>query len=37
MLVADYPYEVGNIIINTIAFADNTGAAACKNIVLLKY
>ncbi len=35
--INSYPYEIGDILIKTIAFKSNTGIANCNNIVLLKY
>ena len=35
--IASYNYETGNILINTIAFSNNTGIQNCRHIVLLKY
>lgn len=32
-----YPFEIGDILINTIAFSTNIGIENCKNLVLLKY
>lgn len=37
MNIASYSYEVGNILIKSVAFSDNVGIAQCKDIVLLKY
>lgn len=35
--IAAYPYEISDILINTIAFNANPGIDQCKSIVLLKY
>lgn len=35
--IDSYPYELGNILIKTVAYSDNPGIARCKDIVLLKY
>lgn len=32
-----YPYDIGNILIKTVAYSDNAGIAQCKDIVMLKY
>jgi len=32
-----YPYEIGKILIHTIAFSDDSEIEKCKNIVILKY
>lgn len=36
-IVTENKYDIGNILINTIAYENNTGAEACKKILLLKY
>lgn len=35
--IYSYPYEIGNILIHTIAFNENTGIENCQNLVTLKY
>lgn len=35
--IYNYPYEIGNILLRTIAFSRNTGIENCTNLVLLKY
>lgn len=35
--ISSYPYEIGKILIRTIAFENNPGIENCKNIVTLKY
>ncbi|MBS1729960.1 MAG: hypothetical protein JSS67_04190 [Bacteroidetes bacterium] len=37
MNIASYPYDVGNILLKSVAFSDNAGIAQCRDIVLLKY
>ncbi|HEY6976337.1 MAG TPA: hypothetical protein VH396_08605 [Chitinophagaceae bacterium] len=32
-----YPYEIGKILIHTIAFSDDSAIEKCNNIVILKY
>lgn len=35
--IYSYPYEIGNILLRTIAFSRNVGIENCRNLVLLKY
>lgn len=35
--IASYSYDVGNILLKSVAYSDNAGIAQCKDIVLLKY
>lgn len=37
MNIDSYPYDVGNILIKTVAYSDNVGIEQCKDIVMLKY